>query len=56
MEEPHPWGVFLEARIKCITWMREKMKRNDSEIAQALSMDEKQVYLIRTRITGNSNE
>lgn len=44
----HPWGVFLEARKKAITWMKEEMNRNDKEIAIALSMDELQVYLIRT--------
>jgi len=27
-------------------WMKEKCARSDSEIAELLSMDEKQVYLI----------
>ncbi len=44
----HPWGMFLEARKKAITWMKEEMNYDDKEIALTLSMDEFQVYLIRT--------
>lgn len=44
----HPWGEFLNARYKAILWMRKEMNRDDKEIAIALSMDEIQVYLIRT--------
>jgi hypothetical protein len=44
----HPWAEFLEARKKTIYWMREEMNRDAKEIAIALSMDEEQVYLIRT--------
>lgn len=44
----HPWAYFLNARWKAILWMREVMEKNDKQIAQDLSMDEVQVYLIRT--------
>lgn len=44
----HPWGEFLKVRINVIHWMREEQRYSDLEIAQALSMDELQVYLIRT--------
>jgi hypothetical protein len=44
---PHPWGEFLKARIKCIKWLKEEMKRNDEEIAHDLSMDITQVILLR---------
>jgi hypothetical protein len=47
-DKPHPWGEFLKVRLDVIFWMREEMKRTDSEIADQLSMDEEQVYLIRT--------
>lgn len=47
-KSPHPWGVFLNARWKAILWMREEMGYDDQKIAIKLSMDEKQVYLIRT--------
>ena len=46
-EEPHPWGHFLNARYHAILWMREEMGYNDKTISQGLSMDERQVYLIR---------
>lgn len=45
--EPHPWGEFLKARVKCILWMKNEMKRDDLTIAASLSMDEIQVMLIR---------
>lgn len=45
---PHPWAIFLNARWKAILWMRERMGYDDKQIAKNLSMDEMQVYLIRT--------
>lgn len=45
----HPWGAFLNARLKVIFWMNKK-GRDDAEIARSLSMDETQVYLIRTHL------
>jgi hypothetical protein len=47
-KEPHPWGAFLDARLKVIYWMEKELHRSDKEIAIELSMNEKQVYLIRT--------
>ncbi len=44
----HPWGAFLNARFRAILWMQKHMGYNDLEIAKKLSMDEMQVYLIRT--------
>ena len=44
----HPWAVFLNARYDAILWMKEEMGYDDKRIAFNLSMDEKQVYLIRT--------
>lgn len=46
--EPHPWGVFLEARYQAILWMHNKQAYSDGEIAYKLSMDEEQVRQIRT--------
>lgn len=43
----HPWKRFLNARRDVIIWLSEEMKQNDLEIAQCMSMDETQVYLIR---------
>lgn len=45
--EPHPWGVFLDARLKAIYWL-ESRGYDDLQIAVTLSMDETQVYRIRT--------
>ena len=45
---PHPWGDFLKARYYAIHWMRDEMGYSDAIIADRLSMDTKQVYLIRT--------
>jgi hypothetical protein len=45
---PHPWEEFLNARKRAINWMHEQQKYSDKEIVFCLSMDEKQVYLIRT--------
>jgi glutathione S-transferase len=45
----HPWGVFLEAREHVISWLRQEQKYNDAKIAEALSMDEMQVWLIRDK-------
>ncbi len=47
-QEPHPWGAFLNARWKVILWFREEYGYDDETIAERLSMDERQVYLIRT--------
>lgn len=43
----HPWSCFLNARYNAILWMKEEMKYDDKKIAIHLSMDERQVYLIR---------
>lgn len=45
--DPHPWGRFLNARYWAILWMREEMEYDDQKIAEQLSMDAMQVYLIR---------
>lgn len=47
-KKTHPWGRFLIARWEAILWMHEEMGYNDKQIAQNLSMDKMQVYLIRT--------
>lgn len=47
-KKPHPWGVFLNARYEAILWMRDRMDYSDEIIAKHLSMDTKQVYMIRT--------
>ena len=46
--DQHVWGEFLRVRMKCIKWMRTEMKRSDEQIAEDLSMDATQVFLIRT--------
>lgn len=46
--KPHPWGDFLKARYYAIHWMRDEQGYSDALIAHKLSMDEQQVYLIRT--------
>lgn len=44
----HPWGKFLDARANCIIWLKKTYGYNDEIIADHLSMDATQVYLIRT--------
>lgn len=46
MNEPHPWGVFINARWRAMLWMREELGYSDAVIADAMCMDEMQVYLI----------
>lgn len=48
-EKPHPWGTFLNARYNAILWMRDNRGYDDKTIAENLSMDEAQVFMIRTR-------
>ncbi len=45
-KKPHPWARFLNARRDAMIWMNEEMERDYSEIANAMCMDEMQVYLI----------
>jgi hypothetical protein len=47
-EKPHPWAEFLRTRKDAVLWMKDEGKRNDEEIARILSMDEQQVFQIRT--------
>ena len=47
LNEQHPWGDFLNARTRVIHWMRNEMGYSDEKIAVALSMDRRQVFLIR---------
>lgn len=47
-EKVHPWSRFLNARYDAIIWMKEEFGYTDKTIAIKLSMDEQQVYLIRT--------
>ncbi len=44
----HPWGGFLHERARAIAWLKKEFGYNDLQIAHKLSMDETQVYLIRT--------
>jgi Uri superfamily endonuclease len=43
----HPWHDFLNARARAIHWMKIERKYSDEQIAEALSMDERQVRQIR---------
>lgn len=45
--KPHPWERFINARWRVILWLQEEMGYDDERIAKKLSMDEKQVNLIR---------
>ena len=47
-DNPNPWGEFLKARKIVIFWMSKDKGCTDNQIAENLSMDEKQVYSIRT--------
>ena len=49
-KEPHPWGEFLNVRLKVIIWMTNEMKYDDAKIAENLSMTEWQVYLIKRHL------
>ena len=42
----NPWMTYLEARYAMIMWL-SKQGENDEKIAETLSMDEKQVRMIR---------
>lgn len=46
IETEHPWGNFLNARVRAIKWMKDELQNSNKEIAIKLSMDEMQVYLI----------
>ena len=48
MNKCHPWGEFFNARYNAIIWLRKEFGDNDAQIAKKLSMDEEQVFLIRT--------
>lgn len=50
-DKKHPWQEFLESRKRVIDWLKEHYQDSDAKIAQTLSMDEMQVYLIRTNQT-----
>jgi len=52
----NPWGEFLDIRVKVIKWMTEEMEYNDREIASTLSMDARQVYLIKESYKDIENE
>lgn len=43
----HPWADFLHYRAQCILWLKNECRNTDEQIAQQLSMDERQVCLIR---------
>ena len=47
-DQGHPWADFLHYRAVAIDWMHEAGS-DDAHIAKILSMDEVQVFLIRTR-------
>lgn len=47
-KDPHPWEEYLKARKKAIVWASNEMGHCDAQIAMEFSMDEEQVYLIRT--------
>jgi len=49
-DKPNPWINFLYARHEVILSMSEDNGYNDKEIAEYLSLDEMQVYMIRTTI------
>lgn len=44
MNEPHPWADFLESRGKCIMYFKNEHGKSDKEIAEALSINEDQVF------------
>lgn len=46
MNKPHPWGEFLDARLKAIYWMKEERGYSDKEICKYLSLDEEQLNSI----------
>lgn len=45
-KEPHPWAEFLKARRNAIAWLRNEMELGWPDIAQRLSCDADQVFLI----------
>ena len=40
MNSDHPWGNFLDARIKCMLWLKNEKNRSNASIAYQLSMHE----------------
>lgn len=46
LQRLHPWKEFLDARLKVIFWFRNERGLSDIEIADFLSMTEKQVHSI----------
>jgi len=43
------WDLYLSSRADVIDWFHEEFECTDKEIAERLSMDETQVFLVRTR-------
>ena len=43
-----PWSSFLEARARCLQWLRDEMGETPEESAHTMSMDARQVLDILT--------
>ena len=50
--EPHPWGEFLNARLKCIKFFIDSGKDLD-DISETLSMDVHQLHRIHRILNAN---
>lgn len=43
---PHPWQAFLDARARCLKWLRDERKQGPDETCRTMRMDPMQVLLI----------
>lgn len=45
-----PWERFLAARADVIEWLMEECGYSEMEVAEMLSMDARQILLVRSRV------
>ena len=43
----NPWANYLVARAQVIHWLADEKSYSNADIAQTISVDEEQVFLIR---------
>jgi hypothetical protein len=44
--EPHPWAAFLQARMRCLAWLRDEMKESPEQSVVTMKMDPAQVRML----------
>jgi|HubBroStandDraft_2_1064218.scaffolds.fasta_scaffold359140_2 hypothetical protein len=42
----HPWEAFLQARMRCLAWLRDEMKETPEQTVVTMRMDPAQVQML----------